>query len=103
MREREAKLLVSPDLSLPRFDDLADGLRVAADETIEQYAVYFDTPDLRLTRSGASLRYRSDDGWTVKLPEPGDGSTLVRTEITFPGDRGTPPAGAIEVLRALIR
>jgi len=103
MHEREAKLLVSPDFKLPRFDDLADGLRVAADETIEQRAVYFDTRDLRLTRSGASLRYRSDDGWTVKLPEPGEGSALVRTEISFPGHQGTPPADAVELLRAWIR
>ena len=77
----------------PRFDDLGHGLRVGADENIEQCAVYFDTPDLRLTRSGASLRYRSDDGWTVKLPAPAEGAKLVRTEITFPGDRTTPPAG----------
>jgi CHAD domain-containing protein len=103
MRERETKLLVSPEFRLPRFDDLGHGLRVAADENIEQCAVYFDTPDLRLTRSGASLRYRSDDGWTVKLPAPAEGTNLVRTEISFPGDRTTPPAAALDLLRAWIR
>jgi CHAD domain-containing protein len=103
MREREAKLLVSSDYRLPRFDDLGHGLRVAADETIQQRAAYFDTPDLRLTQSGASLRYRSDDGWTVKLPAPAEGANLVRPEIAFPGDRATPPAEAIDLLRAWIR
>jgi len=103
MREREAKLLVSSDYRLPRFDRLGHGLRVAADETILQRAVHFDTADLRLTRSGASLRYRSDDGWTVKLPAPAEGANLVRTEITVPGDRAAPPAEAIDLLRAWVR
>jgi CHAD domain-containing protein len=103
MRERETKLLVSRDFRLPRFDDLGGGLRVGRDETIEQRAVYFDTPDLRLTRSGASLRYRSDDGWTVKLPHPGEGANLVRTECSFPGDSKTPPTAALDLLRAWIR
>jgi CHAD domain-containing protein len=103
MRERETKLLVSRDFRLPRFDDLGPGLRVGSDETIEQTAVYFDTPDLRLTRSGASLRYRSDDGWTVKLPQPGEGSNLVRTECSFPGDPDRPPAAALELVRAWTR
>jgi CHAD domain-containing protein len=103
MRERETKILVSRDFRLPRFDDLGHGLRVGTDETIEQTAVYFDTPDLRLTRSGASLRYRSDDGWTVKLPQPGEGSNLVRIECSFPGDPGRPPAAALDLVRAWIR
>jgi hypothetical protein len=103
VREREAKLLVSADFELPRFDGIGGGIRVAADETVDQRAVYFDTPDLRLTHSGASLRYRSDDGWTVKLPAPGDGSNLVRTEHTFAGSPSEPPAAALDLLRAWIR
>ena len=70
---------------------------------MEQLAAYFDTPDARLTRSGASLRYRSDDGWTVKLPAPSEGSNLVRIERNFAGNDGTPPAGALDLLRAWLR
>src|SRR5258705_8967425 len=103
MQERETKFLVSRDFTLPRFDDVDDELRVAADETIEQAADYFDTSDLRLTRSGASLRYRSDDGWTVKIPQPRDGTNLVRTECLFPGDAARPPTAAVDLLRAWIR
>src|SRR4029079_17426994 len=54
-------------------------------------------------RSGASLRYRSDDGWTVKLPQPGEGTNLVRTECSFPGDSTTPPAAAVDLVRWEIR
>jgi CHAD domain-containing protein len=103
MRERETKLLVARDFRLPRFDDLGHGLRVGTDETIEQTATYFDTPDLRLTRSGASLRYRSDDGWTVKLPQPREGSNLVRIECSFPGDPNRPPPAALDLVRAWTR
>jgi CHAD domain-containing protein len=65
--------------------------------------VYFDTSDLRLTRAGASLRYRSDDGWTVKLPEGRTSSTMARTEHAFAGGFGAPPAPAVSLVRALIR
>ena len=68
-----------------------------------QHAVYYDTSDLRLTRSGVSLRYRSDDGWTVKLPEARTASTLTRSELTFGGDRGAPPAPARSLVRAYSR
>src|SRR5881396_658751 len=64
MREREAKLLASPGFRLPALDGVVEGVRIASDECVELCAVYFDTPDLRLTRSGASLRYRSEH-WTV--------------------------------------
>ena len=83
---------------LPRFEDVGEGIRVGSEECVEQLAAYFDTPDARLTRSGASLRYRSDDGWTVKLPAPSEGSNLVRIERNFAGNDGTPPAGALDLL-----
>ena len=68
-------------------------------EAVEQHAVYFDTSDLRLTRSGVSLRYRSDDGWTVKLPESRTASSMTRTEHAFAGDAGPPPAPAASLVR----
>ncbi|MDQ1430503.1 MAG: hypothetical protein QOF40_1105 [Actinomycetota bacterium] len=103
VRERETKFLIKQGRKLPAPDKLLDGLGRFSVEEVDQDAVYFDTPDLRLTRAGASLRYRSDDGWTVKLPEVG-GDTLVRDELTFGGDNeGGPPGEAVSLVRALAR
>jgi CHAD domain-containing protein len=66
-------------------------------------ATYFDTDDLRLARWGASLRRRTDQGWTVKLPIEADGQLLAREEVTFPGSAGRPPAAAVNLVRAYIR
>jgi CHAD domain-containing protein len=104
MSEREVKVLVDSDARLPSVDVLLHGIAIAtAEEEIDQEAVYFDTPDLRLTRAGASLRYRSDDGWTVKLPESRHSSTFVRGEYAFVGGAGVPPEPAVDLVRALVR
>ena len=103
MREREAKLVVPDDFDLPPARALAEGGPPSQTEDVTQHAVYYDTSDLRLTRSGVSLRYRSDDGWTVKLPEARTASTLTRSELSFGGDRGTPPAPARSLVRAYSR
>ena len=103
MRERELKLLAASDLVLPDPDELLDGVGSWTIEELDLDAVYFDTSDLRLTRSGVSLRHRSDDGWTVKLPEPREGQALVRTEHVFSGELGDPPAAALELVRAWAR
>ncbi|MER5718071.1 CYTH and CHAD domain-containing protein [Streptomyces sp. NPDC002132] len=52
-------------------------------------AVYYDTADLRLARSAATLRRRTggpDAGWHLKLPLPGDD----RDEIRAPLQDGVP-------------
>ncbi len=103
MREREAKLVVPRDFELPPARALAKGVSQTRTDDLTQHAVYYDTPDLRLTRSGVSLRYRSDDGWTVKLPEARTDSSLTRSELMFPGDRGTPPARASSLVRGWTR
>ena len=74
-----------------------------AAEHVVQHATYYDTTDLRLVRAGASLRFRSDDGWTVKLPERRDHDALIRSEHTFGGDPDSPPANALGLVRALSR
>src|SRR3954466_12115915 len=63
------------------------GVDVIAHETepaaSELEATYFDTSDLRLARSGTSLRRRtggSDEGWHLKLAPNGDS----RTELQVP-------------------
>ncbi|HEY3723672.1 MAG TPA: CYTH and CHAD domain-containing protein [Acidimicrobiia bacterium] len=103
MEEHEHKLVAPPDFELPPLDELLDGLGHGAVEQIEQEATYFDTPDLRLSRAGASLRYRSDDGWTVKIPRSQQGDAFERTEVSFQGERGLPPAPATELVRVWAR
>ncbi len=103
MVEREAKFIVAGRRGLPPPDKLLEGLGDVSIDTIDQDAVYFDTEDLRLTRAGASLRYRSDDGWTVKLPVT-SGSELAREELSFGGEEGEePPEAAAGFVRALTR
>ena len=49
--EHEFKFLVRPDFEVPNLDDLCDrGIEVV----VEQLATYYDTPDVRLARAGAS-------------------------------------------------
>ena len=103
MEEHEHKLVAPPDFELPALDELLEGLGRGAVEQIEQEAVYFDTPDLRLSRAGASLRYRSDDGWTVKIPRSHRGAAFVRTEVSFQGEQGLPPLAAVELVRVWAR
>lgn len=98
VRERETKLLVDPAVSLPPVDELLAGCGSWTTEVVTLTAVYFDTPDLRLTRSGVSLRFRSDDGWTVKLPEAGGDDEFVRTEHAFGNESGDPPDSAREMV-----
>ncbi|MFA5885551.1 MAG: CYTH and CHAD domain-containing protein [Acidimicrobiia bacterium] len=99
--EREYKFAVPAEWAVPPLDDLC----VADTETAaEQTATYYDTPDLRLTRAGASLRYRSDDGWTVKLPVDDHAhGMLVRAEHVFGGTAAVPPAAALELVAARVR
>ena len=69
--EVERKFVLDDDANIPAFDSLAPSLRVGSVETIDLDALYYDTRDYRLARSGASLRLRlggSDAGWHLKLP-----------------------------------
>src|SRR5713226_2850002 len=81
--ETERKYDAPPGAALP---DLADLPGVAAESDPEEQtlkAEYYDTDDLRLIRSGITLRRRtggSDAGWHLKLPL-GDHS---RREIMLP-------------------
>lgn len=103
MPEREVKLRPVTGFRLPALTGVADGLTDRPAEVLDLQAVYYDTADLRLARAGASLRYRDPEGWTVKLPSGGQGALLVRGEHTFPGGPGSPPAAAIDLLRAWVR
>jgi CHAD domain-containing protein len=103
MREHEFKFLVPDDFEMPGLDDV---VARTTDTVVEQTATYYDTADLRLARAGASLRFRDEDGWTVKLPtdaEADDGPALVRSEFVFGGRAAAPPTEALELVAALVR
>ena len=106
--EREIKLDFDIDLSIPELVDVAAAgggtVSVLAERSLD--AEYFDTADLRLTRWGCSLRRRSDEGWMVKLPDPGgdDGAgVLVRTEVRFSGEGTSPPLEAVALVAPFAR
>ena len=102
-RERELKLSAPPSLRLPDLDGIADGIAAVPREPVSMLATYFDTDDLRLIRAGVTLRHRTGEGWTVKLPADSDGGLLVRSELTFPGDIRRPLPAAFELVRAYAR
>ena len=103
MQEREAKLAAPPDFDVPELGGPDDGVQAEPLAPRRLQTTYYDTPDLRLARWGASLRYRPGEGWTVKLPEGQNGVLLVRAEHVFGGDGRRPPAEAVALVRAFVR
>ena len=102
--EREIKLAAPPANALPPLSDPLAGVVAEPAGTLHLLAIYYDTDDLRLTRAGASLRHRNDEGWAVKLPRgtAADGR-LDRSTYAFAGDAASPPSEALELIRALAR
>src|ERR1019366_4453756 len=105
--EREAKLVAPADLEMPSLEGLVPDARAFRLPVVHLDATYFDTSDLRLARSGITLRYRSGEkgpAWTVKLPEEGgEESDLVRTEIRFEGPSDRVPDSAADLVLASTR
>jgi CHAD domain-containing protein len=88
IRETERKYEAPPGASLPDLDDLPGVAAGSGPEEQRLEARYYDTEDLRLIRSGVTLRRRqggSDPGWHLKLPAGGDS----RREIQLPLARAT--------------
>lgn len=120
MLEEERKYDVGARFPVPDLTScLPTGGRVVELPPVTLTATYFDTADLRLARSGASLRYRRGETpaggggaagnggpgpvptpWTVKLPT---GSPGIRHEISRAGAPGTPPADLLGLLTAVAR
>jgi CHAD domain-containing protein len=104
--EREAKLLAPAGFVLPRLDDLVPDATVSVMPVGRLTATYYDTADLRLMRSGITLRYRLGEAgraWTVKLPEGSSGPALVRREIRFAGPPHHIPEQAADLVLACTR
>ncbi len=98
MLEEERKYGVPSSFGLPRIK----GFKAVPKTAKRLEASYYDTEDLRLTRAGASLRYRTGDElpWTVKLATDLPG---VRQEISRAGSRGRPPAELVWLVTTLTR
>ena len=108
MLEREVKLGAGPAFHLPDLAGVIEGVAVGPSETVRLETIYYDTPDLRLARWGVSLRHRAGEGWTLKLSSPPSApgkpaALLERDELSFEGSARTPPAAALEVVRAYVR
>lgn len=110
--EREIKLVPPSGFQLPPLTDPGGGVFAAPESTATLVATYFDTADLRITRAGASLRYRDPEGWTVKLPRSdGDAQILSRDEHHLAGEQAggqghedvAPPESALDLVRSLTR
>jgi CHAD domain-containing protein len=93
-RERELKLTIPADFSLPELPG----------EPLEPRtftSTYFDTPDRALARAGLTLRRRVESRkglWQLKLPGKGE-----RLELESPGGPAAPPADLADLLVGLLR
>jgi CHAD domain-containing protein len=104
--ELEAKLIAPDDMRLPDLGSLIDGATAIPLPGRHLEAVYYDTADLRLARSGITVRYRTGEGgppWTVKFPEGSSGAALRRREVMFDGPPEPVPAEAADLVRAYTR
>ena len=100
--ERELKLAAGTGFRMPSIYGLG-GTTVRWSPPERNDTTYYDTDDLRLARWGASLRHRPGEGWTVKLPAERNAPFLVRPEIVFEGNGGSPPEAAVELVRGFVR
>jgi CHAD domain-containing protein len=101
--EEERKYEVDAAFRLPDLTEcVPEGGRLIVRPPQKLRATYYDTGDLRLARSGASLRYRrgDDEPWTVKLPTDAPG---VRNEISMAGPSSTTPGRLLDLVTAYTR
>jgi len=102
--EIESKYDLPEGVVLPPMEALPGVAATENRRTERLEAEYFDTGDLRLIRSGVTLRRRSgghDDGWHLKLPV----GPRTRRELREPlGSRhGQPPVALTSLVRGLAR
>ncbi|HEV7207225.1 MAG TPA: CYTH and CHAD domain-containing protein [Mycobacteriales bacterium] len=105
--ESEVKLGVPALFSMPQLTDL-DGphpLRADPAGRLALKATYYDTEDLRLARSGVTLRYRTGEGrprWTLKLPAE-SAAEGERQELSVSARPAAPPSELTALVTALVR
>ncbi|MBV7301367.1 CYTH and CHAD domain-containing protein [Corynebacterium sp. TAE3-ERU2] len=102
--EVEIKFSATEELAVPDLTHVS-GCAAARETVVHRLsAVYFDTPDLRLTRAKVTLRRRTggkDDGWHIKLP--GEQGRLEIHADSDPADPERIPAEILATVRALSR
>ena len=104
--EKEAKLVAPAGLGIPDLAGLVPGATATRLPVRHLDATYYDTDDLRLARSGITLRHRGGEpgpAWTVKLPGSGQGSSLTRHEIRFDGPADQIPNPVADLVLASTR
>ncbi|MGZ7497074.1 CYTH and CHAD domain-containing protein [Corynebacterium sp. ZY180755] len=103
--EVEAKFaLTDESLSVPDFTAIDHVHEVAESNIFQLSAVYYDTEDLRLTRSKITLRRRvggKDEGWHIKLPAR-DGRLELHHDLTD-GDEGIVPPDLLTNVASIVR
>ena len=98
--ELERKYEATDNFVLPDLRGIAGTADVTLPDEFDLDATYYDTDDLRLLRSGVTLRRRyggDDSGWHLKLPAGEDERTEVRMALT---PEGTPPPEDLTTLLA---
>lgn len=103
--ETELKFSLHASFALPPFNAAETGVADVEElSPLELKAVYYDTRDLRLARSGITLRYRTgeeDPKWTLKIPM--DRKEATREELDFSALPGRVPTPAAELVTAFVR
>ncbi len=105
-RETELKFLVDPEFEIPALDQGDAGVAAVAELPSQSLsAIYYDTDDLRLMRSGLTLRHRTGEtgkpAWTLKLPVASDDAT--REELTYDAGPAEIPPDAQALVTAYTR
>ena len=106
MLEVEVKLVVDGSFAPTLAPERAGVAGIEELAPLDLRATYYDTPDLRLARSGITLRHRTGEadhaGWTLKLPDaPGDSES--RDEIEMAGPGNVIPDRAEDLVAAFVR
>lgn len=104
--EFEAKLMVPVGVVIADLDGVMKGVTAVRLPERGLDVVYYDTTDLRLARSGITLRHREGEGgpaWTVELPAAPGSAVLLRREVTFDEPPGRVPACAADLVSATTR
>src|SRR3954454_14969731 len=106
MLEVEVKLAVEGPFA-PRLEPERAGVAGIEElAPLDLRATYYDTPDLRLARSGITLRHRTGEAngraWTLKLPEPAR-DPASRDEVELDGPGNVVPGRAEDLVAAFVR
>ncbi|MGZ3503911.1 MAG: CYTH and CHAD domain-containing protein [Vulcanimicrobiaceae bacterium] len=101
--ERELKLRAPESFALARLPAELDGFVAAPAHLRRLHTIYYDSDDLRITRWGCSLRYRLDEGWTLKIPVPERSRSLVRKEYVFQGRVDVIPPEVLDLATGYLR